>query len=148
MPPIWFKRAYRGLYGNRTIQFGNQVSFAGNKKRRTWKPNVQTTTLYSVTLGEKFKTRATTYAMRCIRKAGGIDEYLLKTKDSEIKYPRALRFKQRIIEARRQNLKNATTSGSSFAGTKSDVLGPGIISKTPVTGGKTSFGPSKGLAEL
>lgn len=42
----------------------------------------------------------TTHAMRSIRKAGGIDEYLLKAKESEIKYPKALQIKQEIIEAR------------------------------------------------
>lgn len=43
--------------------------------------------------------------MRCIRKFGGFDEYLLRTKDSEIKYPRALEFKRRIIEVRKEQRK-------------------------------------------
>lgn len=101
----WFKRAYRGLYGNRMIQFGNKISFAENKTRRTWKPNVQKKTLWSETLREPFKTKLTTHVMRCIRKFGGFDEYLLRTKDSEIKYPRALEFKRRIIEVRKEQRK-------------------------------------------
>lgn len=110
MPPIWFKRAYRGLYANRKIGFGNKVSHAGNKTRRSWKPNVQKATLFSETLGEKFRTQVTTHALRCIRKAGGLDEYLLTVKDSEIKNPRAIRFKERIIDARKKGLSELTAS--------------------------------------
>lgn len=95
-----FNRAYRGLYANRMIQFGNKISFAENKTRRTWKPNVQKKSMYSETLGRMLRFRMTTHAMRCIRKAGGIEEYLLKAKESEIKYPLALRFKQEIIAVR------------------------------------------------
>lgn len=95
----WFKRGYRGLYGNKMTRFGNKVSFAENKTRRTWKPNVQTKTLRSETLKEKFKCRVTTHVLRCIRKAGGFDQYLLKAKDTEIKYPRAVKFKYRIKQA-------------------------------------------------
>lgn len=96
-----FNRAYRGLYGNRMIQFGNRVTFAGNKRRRTWKPNVQKKSMYSETLDRMLQFRMTTYVMRCIRKAGGLDEYLIKTKDSELKYPAAIRFKEKIIELKR-----------------------------------------------
>lgn len=153
MPPIWFKRAYRGLYANRKIGFGNQVSHAGNKKRRSWKPNVQKTTLYSETLGEKFPTQATTHAMRCIRKAGGLDEYLLKVKDSEIKNRRALRFKQRIIDARKQKL-NGTLSASPADGGNTGYKSrtpAAIIARTPVSTSSINSkmsGKSRGLAEL
>lgn len=99
---VWFKRAYRGLYGNRMIQFGNQISAAKNKTRRTWKPNVQKTTLFSETLNERLTCSLTTHVMRCIRKAGGFDQYLVKTKDSELKFHRAITLKQRIIEIRKE----------------------------------------------
>lgn len=113
------------------IQFGNKISFAENKTRRTWKPNVQKKTLWSETLREPFKTKLTTYVMRCIRKFGGFDEYLLRTKDSEIKYPRALEFKRRIIEVRKQQRKlelaqnNAKApSDETGASTKSSPAAP------------------------
>lgn len=96
-----FNRAYRGLYGNRMIQFGNKISFAENKSRRTWKPNVQKTTMFSNILQRKLCFRMTTYAMRCIRKAGGIDDYLLNTKDSTIKYHKAIAVKQELIAIRK-----------------------------------------------
>lgn len=112
MPPRWFKRAWRGLYGDRQIMFGNQVSFAGNKKRRSWKPNVQMTTLYSETLGEQLRTKVTTHVMRCIRKAGGFDQYLLQSKNSSIKYPKAIDMKQRIIDIQNMASENGVPTRS------------------------------------
>ena len=98
------KRAYRGLYGNRMIQFGNKVSFAENKTRRTWKPNVHRLSFYSEATDRVYRFRITTHALRDIRKFGGLDEYLLRTHDTEIKYPAALRLKQcvKIIRASKQ----------------------------------------------
>jgi len=88
------KRGFRGLYGNRMIQFGNKKSFAENKTRRTWKPNVHRVSLYSEALDGVYKFRITSHALRDVRKFGGLDGYLLNTRDSEIKYPVALRLKQ------------------------------------------------------
>ncbi|KAK9167424.1 hypothetical protein Scep_002615 [Stephania cephalantha] len=73
-------RAKRGLYAGRHIQFGNQISDkGGNKSRRTWKPNVQEKRLFSYIFDRHIRVKVTTHALRCIDKAGGIDEYLLKT---------------------------------------------------------------------
>ncbi|KAK9279369.1 hypothetical protein L1049_013048 [Liquidambar formosana] len=73
-------RAKRGIYAGRHIQFGNRVSEdGGNKTRRTWKPNVQEKRLFSYILDRHIHVKVTTHALRCIDKAGGIDEYLLKT---------------------------------------------------------------------
>ncbi|XP_057454292.1 54S ribosomal protein L24, mitochondrial-like [Lotus japonicus] len=73
-------RAKRGLFAGRHIQFGNTVSEdGGNKTRRNWKPNVQDKRLFSYILDRHIRAKVTTHALRCIDKAGGIDEYLLKT---------------------------------------------------------------------
>ncbi|CAL0302232.1 unnamed protein product [Lupinus luteus] len=73
-------RAKRGLFAGRHIQFGNNVSEdGGNKTRRTWKPNVQEKRLFSYALDKHIRIKVTTHALRCIDKAGGIDEYLIKT---------------------------------------------------------------------
>ncbi|KAL0726563.1 hypothetical protein Bca4012_022656 [Brassica carinata] len=73
-------RAKRGLYAGRHIQYGNRVSEdGGNKSRRCWKPNVQEKRLFSYIFDRHIKVKVTTHALRCIDKAGGIDEYLLKT---------------------------------------------------------------------
>ncbi len=78
------------------IQFGNKISYAENKSRRTWKPNVHRVSLYSEALNGVYKFRITSHALRDVRKFGGLDEYLLRTKDSEIKYPVALRLKEAV----------------------------------------------------
>ncbi|OWM77269.1 54S ribosomal protein L24, mitochondrial [Punica granatum] len=73
-------RANRGIFAGRHIRFGNRVSEdGGNKSRRSWKPNVQEKRLFSYILDRHIRVKVTTHALRCIDKAGGIDEYLLKT---------------------------------------------------------------------
>ncbi|KAM7277278.1 hypothetical protein ACFE04_019144 [Oxalis oulophora] len=47
--------------------------------RRSWKPNVQEKRLFSYVLDRHIRVKVTTHALRCIDKAGGIDEYLLRT---------------------------------------------------------------------
>ena len=49
------------------------------RSRRSWKPNVQDKRLFSYILDRHVRVKVTTHAIRCIDKAGGIDEYLLKT---------------------------------------------------------------------
>ncbi|KAG9142129.1 hypothetical protein Leryth_024747 [Lithospermum erythrorhizon] len=73
-------RAHRGLYAGRHIQYGKLlVKMVNNKTRRNWKPNVQEKRLFSYILDRHIRVKVTTHALRCIDKAGGIDEYLLKT---------------------------------------------------------------------
>ncbi|CAN1852385.1 50S ribosomal protein L28 [Linum perenne] len=73
-------RAQRGLFAGKHIQFGNQISEdGGNKTRRNWKPNVQDKRLFSYILDRHIRVKVTTHTLRCVDKAGGIDEYLLKT---------------------------------------------------------------------
>ncbi|XP_065618306.1 large ribosomal subunit protein bL28m isoform X2 [Quercus suber] len=90
-------RAKRGLYAGRHIQFGNRVSEdGGNKSRRTWKPNVQEKRLFSYVLDRHIRVKVTTHALRCIDKAGGIDEYLLKTPYHKMDTEMGLYWKSRI----------------------------------------------------
>ncbi|KAL0924022.1 hypothetical protein M5K25_004823 [Dendrobium thyrsiflorum] len=49
------------------------------RSRRTWKPNVQQKRLFSYIHDRHIRVKVTTHALRCIDKAGGIDEYLLRT---------------------------------------------------------------------
>ncbi|KAL7753829.1 hypothetical protein RI367_000761 [Sorochytrium milnesiophthora] len=77
-------RARKGLYGGKTIQFGNQISHSEHKTRRTWKPNVHFRALYSHTLERHFRIKITSAALRTIDKKGGLDAYLLTTKDHKI----------------------------------------------------------------
>ncbi|PIN09655.1 Mitochondrial/chloroplast ribosomal protein L28 [Handroanthus impetiginosus] len=90
-------RAHRGLFAGRHIQFGNRVSEdGGNKTRRTWKPNVQDKRLFSYILDRHIRVKVTTHALRCIDKAGGIDEYLLKTPYHKMDTEMGLYWKTKI----------------------------------------------------
>lgn len=77
---IVMSRADCGIFAGKHIQFGNQISEdGGNKSRRNRKPNVQEKRLFSYIYNRFIRIKVTTHALRCIDKAGGIDEYLLKT---------------------------------------------------------------------
>lgn len=107
-------RASRGLYGGKEVIFGNNVSFSNRKTRRRWNPNVQTKRVYSEILGESYKLNVTTHALRCIKKYGGLDNYLTnqprrKLEDSDV----ALVLRHRILEKKRMDKAAARESGSS-----------------------------------
>jgi large subunit ribosomal protein L28 len=78
------KRRLRGLFAGKHIQFGNNVSHSKRRTRRQWKPNVQNKRLWSVALNDWIEFRVTTKALRCIDKAGGIDNYLLSNTRADI----------------------------------------------------------------
>jgi ribosomal protein L28 len=52
--------------------------------RRTWKPNTHDKSFYSEILKRKIDIEVTTKALRCIRKYGGFDNYLLLTKPENL----------------------------------------------------------------
>ncbi|XP_047341688.1 54S ribosomal protein L24, mitochondrial [Impatiens glandulifera] len=90
-------RAHRGIFAGRHIQFGNNISEdGGNKTRRHWKPNVQEKRLFSYILDRHIRVKVTTHAIRCIDKAGGIDEYLLKTPYHKMDTEMGLFWKSKI----------------------------------------------------
>ena len=82
----------------RTVQTGNNVSHAMNKTRRRFLPNLQTTSLWSETLGESVRFRVTAYGIRTVEHGGGLDTYLLKTADEKLS-TNAVRVKRRIKNA-------------------------------------------------
>ena len=85
----------------KTVQVGNNVSHANNKTRRRFLPNLQTKSLLSEALGQMVRLRLSTYAIRSIEHNGGLDSYLLSTKDRNLPAP-ALRLKRRIVKAAAQ----------------------------------------------
>lgn len=94
---IVMNRAKRGLFAGKHIQFGNRVSEdGGNKTRRNWKPNVQEKRLFSYIMDRHIRVKVTTHALRCIDKAGGIDEYLLKTPYHKMETEMGLYWKTKI----------------------------------------------------
>lgn len=91
------KRARRGLYAGKKVLSGNNVSEdGGNRTRRSWKPNAQPKALYSQALDEVVHLRVTAAALRNIDKAGGLDLYILNTKEVDLDSDAGLALKQRI----------------------------------------------------
>ncbi|KAL4071753.1 hypothetical protein V8B97DRAFT_2004466 [Scleroderma yunnanense] len=81
-----FKRSSLGLFHGKLKQYGNNVPFSKKKTRRTWLPNVQNKRLASDALGRKIELKVTTRALKTIRKHGGLDQYLLRTKPELLGY--------------------------------------------------------------
>eukprot|EP00976_Prorocentrum_cordatum_P100133 1192106-Prorocentrum_minimum.AAC.4 len=68
------------------------------RSRRSWKPNVVNKKLYSEVLDKVIPMSVTTHALRCIDNKGGLDNYLLKTKDEDIASIRGIELKKQISE--------------------------------------------------
>ncbi|KAK3846139.1 MAG: hypothetical protein J3R72DRAFT_434243 [Linnemannia gamsii] len=115
-----FKRAQRGLFGGKQIQFGNNVPFSKTKTRRTWLPNVQTKRLFSETLNNWIRLNMTTHVIRTVDKKGGLDRYLLETRD-DLLGAKGIEMRGKIIEALK--IKQAKKSMDNFlARERSTVL--------------------------
>ncbi|KAM4059284.1 ribosomal l28 family protein [Hirsutella rhossiliensis] len=81
-----YKQSNRGLYGTARIRFGNIIAERyRNKARRFWRPNVHVKVFYSASLDARIKTRLTLRVLKTIRREGGIDNYLLKSKPARLK---------------------------------------------------------------
>jgi large subunit ribosomal protein L28 len=80
-------------------QFGNNVSHANNKSRRRFQPNLQETSLLSDALGRMVRLRVSTNAIRSIEHRGGIDSFLLTSRDDVLSTD-ARRLKSQIAKAR------------------------------------------------
>jgi len=81
------------------VMSGHLVSHANNKRKRVFRPNLQTVTLASDALGQNYSLKVSMAALRTIDRQGGLDTFLLKAPDGELS-TRALRLKRQI--ARKQ----------------------------------------------
>jgi large subunit ribosomal protein L28 len=77
---------------------GNNVSHAHNKTRRRFLPNLQDVTLQSEVLGQTFKFRVSSAALRTVDHRGGLDAYMARAKEAELS-PAALKVKKEIAKA-------------------------------------------------
>ncbi|KAI6041504.1 hypothetical protein EDC04DRAFT_3139653 [Pisolithus marmoratus] len=93
-----FKRSSLGLFHGKLKQYGNNVPFSKKKTRRTWLPNVQNKRLMSEALGRKVELKVTTRALKTIKKHGGLDQYLLKTRPELLGYE-GMRLRITVREA-------------------------------------------------
>jgi large subunit ribosomal protein L28 len=80
------------------VQTGNNVSHANNKTRRRFLPNLQEVSLLSDALGLSVRLRVTAHGLRTIEHNGGLDQYLLTTRDAKLPED-AKRLKRRIKRA-------------------------------------------------
>lgn len=81
-----YKQRNEGLFGRAKIRFGNTISERYDRKSRTtWLPNRHTKRLWSPALQAFIRTRMTASIMHTIDRLGGIDEYLLGSKQKRIK---------------------------------------------------------------
>ncbi len=80
------------------VQSGNNVSHAHNKTRRRFLPNLQQASLMSEALGGPVRLRVTPHGIRTIEHNGGLDAFLLGTRDSKLSVE-ARRLKRRVKKA-------------------------------------------------
>jgi large subunit ribosomal protein L28 len=80
-------------------QVGHNVSHANNKTKRTFLPNLQDVTLISDSLGRSVKLRVSMNGLRSVEHVGGLDNWLLKSKDDKLSL-RARRLKREISKKR------------------------------------------------
>jgi len=79
------------------ILVGNNVSHANNKTKRVYRPNIQLVALASEILGNSYKLKICMNALRSVDRNGGLDPFILKSKDSVLS-PKALRLKRAIAK--------------------------------------------------
>ena len=84
--------------------FGNNVSHANNKTRRRWQPNLQICSFPSEILGKSIAMRLSTNGIRTVEHNGGIDAWLLGTRDSRLSAP-ALKIKKQLTKAQDRTAK-------------------------------------------
>ena len=63
---------------------GNNVSHAVNKTKRRFFPNLQNTSFFSEILGKNIKLKVTSKGIKTVEKNGGIDKFLLNSKNSKL----------------------------------------------------------------
>jgi large subunit ribosomal protein L28 len=95
--------ARRCSFTGKAVQVGNNVSHANNKTKKRFLPNLQVTSLYSDTLDEMVRVRIAAKGLRTIEHNGGIDQFLLTSKDKDLGED-ALKIKRRIekVQAKQQ----------------------------------------------
>ena len=79
----------------KAVLTGNNVSHANNKSRRRFMPNLSQVTLISDALGQRVRLRITSHALRSVEHRGGLDKFLLASRDNELSL-NARRLKRQI----------------------------------------------------
>ena len=80
------------------VMTGNNVSHANNKTKRKFLPNLNNVSLVSEKLDLTIRFRISANALRSVEHAGGLDNFLLKSKDDNLS-PKAKRLKNKILKS-------------------------------------------------
>jgi large subunit ribosomal protein L28 len=89
------------LTGTRA-QTGHKVSHSNRKTNRSFRPNLQSISAYSELLGHSVPLRVTAATIRTIDHNGGLDNYLLTTKNTHLTEDAiALKRKLRKIQGKK-----------------------------------------------
>ncbi|NNC36304.1 MAG: 50S ribosomal protein L28 [Hyphomonadaceae bacterium] len=76
---------------------GNNVSHSNVKTRRRFEPNLCNVTLTSDTLEQKYKLRVTAATLRTVDFKGGLDGFLMGTKNAKLS-DKAMKIKRALIK--------------------------------------------------
>ena len=80
------------------VMTGNNVSHAKNRTKRKFLPNLNNVSLVSEKLDLTIRFRISANALRSVEHAGGLDNFLLKSKDDNLS-PKAKRLKNKILKS-------------------------------------------------
>ena len=80
------------------VMTGNNVSHANNKTKRKFLPNLNNVSLVSEKLDLTVRFKVSANALRSVEHAGGLDNFLLKSKDDNLS-PKAKRLKNKILKS-------------------------------------------------
>ena len=84
------------------VQFGNNVSKANNKTKKKFIPNIQSITFKSDILRQNLRLSVAASTVRTVTKFGGIDEFLIRTKNKNLS-PKAKKFQKVIRKISEKN---------------------------------------------
>ena len=78
-------------------QTGHKVSHSNRKTKRRFLPNLCNVTMMSDTLGRSVTLRISANAIKSVDHRGGLDAFLMKSRDSELSQ-RALEIKRQLAK--------------------------------------------------
>ena len=80
------------------VMTGNNVSHAKNKTKRKFLPNLNNVSLVSEKLDLTVRFKISANALRSVEHAGGLDNFLIKSKDNNLS-PKAKKLKKNILKS-------------------------------------------------
>ena len=80
------------------VMTGNNVSHAKNRTKRKFLPNLNNVSLVSEKLDLIVRFKISANALRSVEHAGGLDNFLLKSKDNNLS-PKAKRLKNKLLKS-------------------------------------------------